>query len=118
MREIRFRAWNKKDLRIEDINGINWWWGDIETKVTELELQGLPKLIDNYELMQYTGLKDKNGKDICEGDILAYNGMVHPQAVTFSNGSFLVGGLGASWVVNQWRGIIIGNIHENKELLK
>lgn len=66
MREIKFRAWNWKEMRydvnINDGKPVRKWyqwfseWNDIH----------------NSEPMQFTGLLDKNGKEIWESDILQY----------------------------------------------
>lgn len=70
-REIKFRAWNKNRKMITGNHPI-WEWGG----ASRIEKR-------NLILMQYTGLKDKSGNEIYEGDILQYfvyaPGMKHEQ---------------------------------------
>ena len=66
MREIKFRAWSpSKNLWRED------WVMDSYEKTIDLNKE---RYDDDLILCQYTGLKDKNGKEIWEGDVLAWAG--------------------------------------------
>ena len=105
-REIKFRVWIKVSQRFAT-------WEDICHK------KNFHRLIDNpdYILMQYTGLKDKKGVEIYEGDIIDYDGEI--ANVTYENimVSFCVGGNSFDNSETKYMKVI-GNIYENQELLK
>lgn len=61
MREIKFRAWNKYNMSYDELTVVG----------PDIGLNALLKNVQrNFTLMQYTGLKDRNGREIYEGDIL------------------------------------------------
>lgn len=110
-REIKFRVWDKDKKEMETYpmwnDSICHWWN----------------FHDGYEIMQYTGLTDKNGKEIYEGDIVNVDGRNDPHFCEFvqkdSGGRFQF--------THPKKGVwscfpkpkieIIGNIYENPNLL-
>ena len=72
---------------------------------------------------QFTGLLDKNGKEIYEGDIVEFvNVDLHDCVIVYDNGSFMYRELGEDISLEELRlqftVEIIGNIHDNPELIK
>ncbi len=111
MRVIKFRAWDKTLNKIHS-------WSTIENHFT------LEELLDTnfFEAMQYTGLKDKNGVEIYEGDILSYFGFEYE--VTFEESAFGWSEDGQFYAFAEMaideieKTKIIGNIYENPKLAK
>lgn len=120
MREIKFRAWDDYNKVMKLFTLKQLVDEDIFNYITEFE--AVQSGFDNWKWMQFTGLKDKNGKEISEGDIIKSDyGFTYK--VIWSTGSFKLRGTGrtkstSTWSINHVDSLsIIGNIYENPELL-
>ena len=118
MREIKLRAW-LKNFRLYDGEApmIYDWQSSLHVDDLGFQPPGVP-------IMQYTGLKDKNGKEIYESDVIKAPGEF-PAEIKFSGGSFCLNHI--SDVIGSWVSLrdvstksyeVIGNIYENPELLE
>lgn len=123
MREIKFRAWDKVHKLMYD------WDGDYPKFKDELVADDFTD--DDLAIMQYTGLKDRHGKEIYEGDIVRFsNNQIHDQTTVvcqwldFRTGfvyKFLTGQYKGQFtdMTDTWREYeVIGNIFENPEPLE
>ena len=126
MRKIKFRAWDKENEKMMKVSSIS-----LENKEIAVKDFGTYHFfrIKDIELMQYIGLKDKNDKEIYEGDIVlvkpGWTSTWYKTIVKFKEGAFiasLIDGEDYIYIFN--RGFdsndfeIIGNIYKNKNLLE
>ena len=124
MREIKFRAWDRFKQRWSNykINDDTVYFMD---KNTGVWYGSYNKRYKDFNLMQYTELKDMRGKEIYEGDILLDGNNKKPYKVIFENGSFRAEFEGDFEeysfdlidIVAQGCEIV-GNIYENPELME
>lgn len=122
MREIRFRAWYKREQRMYEVSTIRFGVQHgmaPSDRVNYVELDDKDRLYidgEDIELLQYTGLIDKTGREIYEGDIVRWDafppGTVYTRVVQWSDDQ-------AMFLPNDMNNDveIIGNIYENQDLL-
>ena|SRR5690625_1009634 len=121
MREIKFRAWDKESGRMFSIARFDFADHTVYSHLFACE----GYLAENLKIMQYTGLKDKNGREIYEGDIVKYPHIVSAKSnweVSFRGGSFVIKqkylGISLHELAHKNNLEVIGNIYENPELFE
>jgi uncharacterized phage protein (TIGR01671 family) len=109
MRDIKFRAWCKDT---------NKWIGCMLMidRTVEPNITHITATRPNVEITQYTGLKDKNGKEIYEGDILQTSYGTYKITIDGYHGIRAMWGQDNMCLAYALEGKVIGNIYENPEL--
>lgn len=131
MREIKFRVWGEQDKCMYYSD--DWYIYEIR-----IEMNGTPHLVDPHQpeiikndctpsfiLMQYTWLKDKNGKEVCEWDIVQpyyqsnWEKIPTLSIVEYKDNGFWMKDLIDLWFNSNWyyNFEVIWNIYENADLL-
>jgi uncharacterized phage protein (TIGR01671 family) len=138
-REIKFRVWDKQVKRmflpLTDLH-IKWNKHTGSDLFCEIEASDDGKggkwscsdSADGYEIMQYSGLKDKNGKDIYDGDIIQF-AETYYYLVRYEDAKFVGYHANNNWGkwgdlyklaerrFDKYNYVVIGNIYENPELV-
>ena len=116
MREIKFRAWDKLNKEMFNVEIM-----DFQKRQVYKDTVSYRKFED-IELMQYTGLKDKNNKEIYEGDIVTLHNSRYRIIFNSEEARFVLKDVFFEMDIpftnnNNKRIEVIGNIYENSELL-
>jgi uncharacterized phage protein (TIGR01671 family) len=133
MHNIKFRAWDNLEKRMRKVVSLHWQGDKLVSAKLEGESEPIP-IDGRLEIEQYTGLKDKNGKEICGGDVIAIN---HPEWIEptlhrvkyFSDEGYPAfdivptlgdesNGLSAAIESDNLTVRVVDNIHKNPELLE
>jgi uncharacterized phage protein (TIGR01671 family) len=131
MRTIKFRAWDKtKKVMTRPIASLIFGLGGNLREISEHDgyLGEIFSPIAHIEIMQFTGLLDRNGKEIYEGDVVKCGNMAYDGVIIFNEN---ISGWGYEFInkpegkvichfskKNTEHSIIIGNIYEHPELIK
>lgn len=123
----RYRAWHKTWDELGQVRRIRFDDdGNVSTVLFKGKILGTNVRKDEIILMQSTGLKDKNGKEVFVGDIIkCTRGCPHEVYLEKEYGGKYIGGMPAVYLKGllegyAWTGSeeILGNIYENPELLE
>jgi hypothetical protein len=118
-REIKFRAYSSHNHKMYPVSNIEW---DIDGRIWVIAddgKNGIELMDEEAHLMEYTGLHDKNGREIYEGDVVKneYGKVMEvqydPRSAAFGVGDYYFGTIGSGKTLE-----VIGNIFENPELLE
>lgn len=126
----KYRAWLKEEKEMIEVDTMNWFDGEFESIGDGVAFLREAKKI---ELMQSTGLFDKNGKEIFEGDIVTDGDVISDIKCHQTLGFYMIGKYGFSVTFGQGVDVeyfeefadhvsktfeVVGNIYKNPGLLE
>ena len=123
---VRYRAWHKTWDELGKVKRIRFdGEGNVTTVLFEGKFLGVDTHVDEIELMQSTGLTDKNGKEIFEGDIVkmakdVYSKPTYYEVVRHRGGAYRLESKqhGCELWLRHTECEVVGNVYENKELME
>lgn len=115
MRELKFRVWSEEDKEYRtDLNVFRLHDGKVICTSPAYSLEG-----DRFDVEQYTGLKDKNGKEVYEGDIVEADSRIYEVDWLEKDGGWFCFTKDDYYTpLYHVECAVIGNVHENPELLE
>lgn len=129
MRILKYRAWIKDKHKMEKVSSITFLTNNSYTISTDnLDLYDFYSYAE-YVLMEFTGIKDKTGKEVYEGDIVRFYDDYDEEYITTVVFIDCLGAYGVEWDgfqssfddINEYYSKdieVIGNIYEDPELLE
>jgi uncharacterized phage protein (TIGR01671 family) len=124
MRDLEFRAWHKTREKMYIVMNLTRPEQNPFTLVRE-SIDGTSEVVltADLEIMQYTGLKDKNGVKIYENELIKYLGDFFVGRVGYDekSASYLLMNLGGSRLFSEYLSegyVSVGNIHENPDMIR
>lgn len=142
-REIKFRAWDKEHNSMSEVFEFHIEMAQVKLRLkTGFGTERYLQFVKNVELMQFTGIFDKNGKEIYEGDVLDITSELFTDFGRTPTGKYDTTYKLVKWIEDSWGykilrsksrvvgnehkiltvsakwGEIIGNIYENPEFLE
>ena len=124
MRKIEFRAYSKRTKKMYNVLAIFFYQNVVKLSKTCGSGISFLEQLDDVVLMQYTGIKDKDGVQIFEGDIYRYeyytgDGVEYRNSVVkWESTEIAYEGVFHGYELNNYEIEVIGNIYQNKDLLE
>ena len=133
MNNLKFRAWDKKLQKFGTVSNIDLEFEEVTFYTDDEEGLEICQPFEDVEIMQSTGLFDKNGVEIFDGDIVNYEFCdFRPNVASYETGGKYVTGYkkavlwkNGKFICNDYDLLhicedieVIGNIYENKELIE